>query len=68
MPVNVSPLIRGGRWAALLIGITYGHQHNKTVTELRKADEALHAIHMKEAAAAAEARKLEEANAPSILQ
>jgi len=66
MPVTVSPLLRSARWSALLLGVVYGHTHNKTVTEWVKEDNRVGAI---EAAAAAEAlakKKAEEEAAPSI--
>ena len=65
--VNVSPLIRGGRWIALISGIVYGKNHLAYVKERRQADVAAQKIHAEEAAAVLEAKKAAEANAPSIL-
>ena len=67
MPVNVSPLIRGGRWAALLVGVSYGYVHNRKITKVRKSELAIQEIKAKEDAIALEAKKAAEATSPSIL-
>ena len=67
MPVNVSPLIRGGRWAALLVGVSYGYVHNKTIREIRKEELAVQEVRAREIALALEAKKAAEAAEPSIL-
>lgn len=68
MPVNVSPLIRGGRWAALIFGVSYGYQHNKTITDVRRVELSEQAEKARLDAIALEERKAAEASAPSILQ
>ena len=68
MPVSVSPLIRAGRWSAVLLGIAYGSSHNKTIAGLVKIDNeeaARKALEVEEAKKAAKA--LADAE-PSILQ
>ena len=68
MPVQVSPLIRAGRWSALLLGVWYGNKHNKEIAVLVKQDNEEAA---KKALADEEAKKAAKALAdaePSILQ
>merc|ERR1711881_614845 len=68
MPSSVSPLIRAGRWSAVLLGIAYGSSHNKTIVGLVKKDNeeaARKALEVEEAKKAAKA--LADAE-PSILQ
>jgi len=66
MPVTVSPLLRSARWAALLIGVVYGQQHNQTVTEWVREDNRVGAIQAAVDAEALAKKKAEEAAAPSI--
>ena len=35
---TVSPVLRTGRWVALLLGIGYGHQRNHTLTMVRMGE------------------------------
>ncbi|XP_037068162.1 ATP synthase subunit e, mitochondrial-like [Pollicipes pollicipes] len=32
-PVRVSPLIKAGRWSALLVGVLYGSKHYNTLSK-----------------------------------
>ncbi|XP_057307802.1 ATP synthase subunit e, mitochondrial-like [Hydractinia symbiolongicarpus] len=41
MPVQVSPLIRGARWSALFVGVTYGAVHNRTIGKRRRKEVAI---------------------------
>ncbi|XP_053645267.1 ATP synthase subunit e, mitochondrial [Cherax quadricarinatus] len=46
-PVRVSPLIKFGRWAALLTGIIYGRSHFKSLSAkeaILREEEAKHAV------------------------
>ncbi|XP_069183036.1 ATP synthase subunit e, mitochondrial [Procambarus clarkii] len=46
-PVRVSPLIKFGRWTALLVGVIYGRSHYNSLSAretLLREEEAKHAV------------------------
>lgn len=60
MPVQVSPLIRGARWSALFVGVTYGAVHNRTIGKRRRKEVAINEKKAEETAQLKAAQKAAE--------